>query len=63
MNLAARVPCDPSTVSRVENGILAPDSHLAAVCDEAFPQADGFFGRFYAESRDWNARTFARPRP
>jgi transcriptional regulator with XRE-family HTH domain len=62
-DLAARVPCDPSTVSRVENGILAPDSHFAAVCDEAFPQADGFFGRFYAESRDWNAPYIVPFRP
>jgi hypothetical protein len=54
-DLAARVPCDPSTVSRVENGIVAPDAHFAAVCDDALPGADGWFGRFYAESRDWNA--------
>jgi hypothetical protein len=62
-DLAARVPCDPSTVSRVENGILAPDSHFAAICDEAFPSADGFFGRFYTESRDWNAPYIVPFRP
>jgi transcriptional regulator with XRE-family HTH domain len=54
-DLAVLVPCDPSTVSRIESGILAPDAHLARVCDEAFPQLGGWFTRFYAESRDWNA--------
>jgi hypothetical protein len=51
---ASRVPCDPSTVSRVEAGILAPDRHFAVVCDEAFPDLGGWFTRFYDESRDWN---------
>jgi hypothetical protein len=51
---AARVPCDPSTVSRIEAGILAPDRHFAVICDEAFPDLGGWFTRFYEESRDWN---------
>jgi hypothetical protein len=33
------------------------------VCDEAFPQADGWFSRFYAESRDWNAPYIVPFRP
>jgi transcriptional regulator with XRE-family HTH domain len=53
-DLAARVPCDPSTVSRIEAGILAPDRHFAVVCDEAFPDLGGWFTRFYDKSRDWN---------
>jgi transcriptional regulator with XRE-family HTH domain len=40
-DLGAMVPCDPSTVSRVESGILAPDMHFAEVCDEAFPSSGG----------------------
>jgi transcriptional regulator with XRE-family HTH domain len=59
-DLAAMVPCDPSTVSRVEAGAIAPDSHFAAVCDEAFPEMNGWFSRFYQDSRDWN-QPFAEP--
>ena len=62
-DLAAMIPCDPSTVSRVENGILAPDSHFAEVCDQAFPASGGWFTRFYIESRDWNAPFPAPFRP
>ncbi|MBV9448916.1 MAG: helix-turn-helix domain-containing protein [Streptosporangiaceae bacterium] len=60
VGLAAMVPCDGSTVSRIETGFVAPDRHFAEVCDEAFPHFDGWFARFYAESRDWNA-PFAVP--
>jgi transcriptional regulator with XRE-family HTH domain len=59
-DLAARVPCDPSTVSRIEAGAIAPDAHFATVCDEAFPEMNGWFGRFYTDSRDWN-QPFAEP--
>lgn len=51
----AHVPCDSSTVSRIETGVLSPDSRFAAVCDELFPKADGWFSRFYVESREWGA--------
>jgi hypothetical protein len=51
----AHVPCDSSTVSRIETGVLSPDSRFAAVCDQLFPNADGWFSRFYAESRAWGA--------
>ena len=59
-DLAAMVPCDPSTVSRVEAGAIAPDAHFATVCDEAFPEMNGWFSRFYQDSRDWN-QPFAEP--
>jgi transcriptional regulator with XRE-family HTH domain len=48
-----KVPCAESTLSRVEGGILSPDRRLANVCDEVFPQYDGWFTRFYLESREW----------
>ena len=51
----SHVPCDSSTVSRIETGMLSPDSRFAAVCDELFPNADGWFSRFYEESRGWDA--------
>jgi transcriptional regulator with XRE-family HTH domain len=53
-DLAARVPCDASTVSRAESGHLAPTERFAAACDEAFPHMDGWFTRFYADSRKWD---------
>jgi transcriptional regulator with XRE-family HTH domain len=59
-DLAAMVPCDPSTVSRIEAGAIAPDAHFATVCDEAFAEMNGWFSRFYQDSRDWN-QPFAEP--
>jgi hypothetical protein len=51
----AHVPCDGSTVSRIETGVKSADARFAAVCDELFPKADGWFSRFYSESREWAA--------
>jgi transcriptional regulator with XRE-family HTH domain len=53
-DLAALVPCDASTVSRVESGLLSPTARFAAACDEAFPNMNGLFTRFYAGSRKWD---------
>jgi transcriptional regulator with XRE-family HTH domain len=47
------VPCDNSTVSRIEVGLIAPDLHLAEVADRAFPFARGWFTRFFSDSADW----------
>jgi len=52
-DLAATVPCDASTVSRVEAGILTPTERFAVACDESFPHMAGWFGRFYHDSRKW----------
>lgn len=52
-DLAVRVPCDASTVSRVESGQLSPTDRFAAACDEAFPHMDGWFSRFCADSPGW----------
>jgi hypothetical protein len=52
-DLAVTVPCDASTVSRIEAGTLSPGQRFAAACDEAFPQMDGWFGRFCHDSRTW----------
>lgn len=51
--LAATVPCDASTVSRIEAGTLSPGERFAAACDEAFPLMGGWFSRFYHDSRTW----------
>ena len=52
-DLAATVPCDASTVSRVEAGLLSPTERFAVACDESFPQMAGWFMRFYLGSRKW----------
>jgi hypothetical protein len=51
--LAATIPCDASTVSRIEAGTLSPGQRFAAACDEAFPQMGGWFSRFCHDSRTW----------
>ncbi len=51
--LGATVPCDASTVSRIEAGTLSPGQRFAAACDEAFPHLDGWFTRFWHDSRAW----------
>jgi transcriptional regulator with XRE-family HTH domain len=53
-DLAALVPCDASTVSRVESGLLSPTGRFAAACDEAFPHMTGWFTRFYNNSSSWD---------
>jgi transcriptional regulator with XRE-family HTH domain len=44
-----------SQVSRVERGLRAPSDKFAAGCDRAFPKHDGWFLRFYRDSRQWSA--------
>jgi hypothetical protein len=51
----ALVPCDNSTVSRIEAGLIAPDLHLAEVADRTFPFARGWFTRFFNDSQNWIA--------
>jgi transcriptional regulator with XRE-family HTH domain len=53
-DLGAMVPCDASTVSRIESGLLSPTERFATACDEAFPQMSGWFSRFYQDSRKWD---------
>jgi transcriptional regulator with XRE-family HTH domain len=52
--LGAMVPCDASTVSRIESGLLSPTERFANACDEAFPQMGGWFTRFYGDSPRWD---------
>jgi transcriptional regulator with XRE-family HTH domain len=53
-DLGAVVPCDASTVSRIESGLLNPTERFANACDEAFPQMGGWLARFYNDSRKWD---------
>ena len=50
-----RIGYDPGQISRIENGKRAPTELFAQMCDRAFPDRDGWFGEFYAESRTWIA--------
>jgi transcriptional regulator with XRE-family HTH domain len=51
-DLGATVPCDASTVSRIEAGRLHPTDRFVAACMEAFPQLE-WLGRFYEDSQMW----------
>jgi hypothetical protein len=53
-DLGHMVPCDKSTVSRVESGLLAPDEAFARACDEAFPATGGWFTRFWLARAKWD---------
>ena len=54
----ALVPCDASTVSRVESGLLAPDEAFIAACDTAFAGAGGWFGRFWSAHQSWDTSPY-----
>ena len=49
------MPCDKSTVSRIEAGFTAPDEHFAKVCADTF--GNPWFTRFWKDSRAWDALT------
>jgi len=51
-DLGAAVPCDASTVSKIEAGLLRPTKRFVAACLEAFPHLD-WLARFYEESQTW----------
>jgi hypothetical protein len=51
-DLGATVPCDASTVSRIEAGLLHPTGRFVAACMEAFPQLE-WLSRFYEDSQMW----------
>ena len=50
-----RIGYDPGQISRIENGKRPPTELFAQMCDRAFPDRDGWFSEFYAESRAWIA--------
>ena len=50
-----RIGYDSGQISRIENGMRAPTELFARMCDQAFPDRDGWFSEFYAESRTWIA--------
>jgi transcriptional regulator with XRE-family HTH domain len=50
-----RVGYSGGAISRFENGKRPPTEVFAEMCDRAFPERDGWFSDFYAESRTWIA--------
>jgi transcriptional regulator with XRE-family HTH domain len=44
---------DASEVSKVEAGVREPSQRFAEGCDKAFPEMNGWFTRFYLDSRKW----------
>jgi transcriptional regulator with XRE-family HTH domain len=50
-----RIGYDPGQISRIENGKRPPTELFAQMCDRAFPDRDGWFSEFYAESCTWIA--------
>ena len=51
-DLGAAVPCDASTVSKIEAGLLRPTKRFVGACVETFPHLD-WLARFYEESPTW----------
>lgn len=45
----------PGQISRIERGVRPPTETFAKMCDKVFPERDGWFERFYQESRQWAA--------
>jgi len=50
-----RIGYDPGQISRIENGKRPPTELFARMCDQAFPDREGWFSEFYTESRTWIA--------
>jgi transcriptional regulator with XRE-family HTH domain len=50
-----RIGYDSGQISRIETGKRPPTELFAQMCDRAFPDRDGWFSEFYAESRTWIA--------
>jgi transcriptional regulator with XRE-family HTH domain len=50
--LGAAVPCDASTVSKIEAGLLRPTTRFVTACTETFPELE-WLARFYEESQMW----------
>jgi transcriptional regulator with XRE-family HTH domain len=51
-DLGALVPCDASTVSKIEAGLLRPTPRFVVACTETFPPLE-WLGRFHEDSQLW----------
>jgi transcriptional regulator with XRE-family HTH domain len=51
--LERRTGIDAGHWSRIERGVRPPTELIAAKCDEAFPERQGWFSEYYRDSRSW----------
>jgi transcriptional regulator with XRE-family HTH domain len=51
--LAARTGINFAHLGRIESGERLPTEKIAMACDAVFPERDGWYARYYEESRDW----------
>ena len=45
---------DATYVSKIENGHIVPDEKFLVAIDRTFPKMNGFYARFWRDSRKWN---------
>ena len=45
---------DATYVSKIENGHIVPDDKFLKAVDRVFPNMNGWFSRFWRDSRKWN---------
>jgi transcriptional regulator with XRE-family HTH domain len=50
-----RIGYDPAHLSRIESGKRPATEEFARLCDQAFPDRNGWFSEFFEESRTWIA--------
>ena len=54
--LGAAVGHDDTYVSKVETGAIVPDDEFVNGLDRVFPHMNGWFGRFWSNSRKWEGQ-------
>jgi transcriptional regulator with XRE-family HTH domain len=55
-SLGAAVGYDGTYVSKVETGAIVPDDVFVSGLDRVFPQMNGWFARFWSNSRKWDGQ-------
>ena len=58
-DLGAVVPCDASTVSKIEVGQLRPTQRFVTACVETYPRLE-WLRRFHEDSRMWGGGAIPR---
>ena len=54
--LGAAVGYDATYVSKVETGAIVPDDDFVNALDQVFPHMNGWFARFWSNSRKWEGQ-------
>lgn len=53
-----RIEMNIGSLSQIENGKRPPTQKLARLCDQAFPERNGWFSEYYEECKDWTPPGF-----